>query len=207
MFSTPFTSCSIGAATVSATTFALALGYVAEMLTVGGTTSGYCAIGRFWSATSPMITMTIDRTVAKIGRSTKKRANIVPLLRGRLRRLRRGGRAGAHAHLLRRHGRARAHALDPVHDDPLAGRESLGHGAEPAVHTAELHRSVLDDVLVVHDENVLPVLVGTDRAIGHEEARLRLADRHPHAHEHAGLEQPVGIRQHRTYVDRAGGRV
>src|SRR6185295_6604637 len=76
MFSTPFTSCSIGAATVSATTRALAPGYVAEMLTVGGTTSGYCAIGSDWRATRPMMTMTIDRTVAKIGRSTKKRANI-----------------------------------------------------------------------------------------------------------------------------------
>src|SRR5215472_14136741 len=76
MFSTPFTSCSMGAATVSATTFALAPGYVAETLTVGGTTSGYCAIGSFWRATRPMITMTIERTVAKTGRSTKKRANI-----------------------------------------------------------------------------------------------------------------------------------
>src|SRR5215467_14371387 len=76
MFSTPFTSCSIGAATVSATTFALAPGYVAETFTVGGTTSGYCAIGSACSATRPIITMTSDSTVAKTGRSTKKRANI-----------------------------------------------------------------------------------------------------------------------------------
>src|SRR6185503_7113677 len=76
MFSTPFTSCSIGAATVSATTFALAPGYVAVICTVGGTTSGYCAIGSPFSATRPMMTMTIDSTVANTGRSTKKRANI-----------------------------------------------------------------------------------------------------------------------------------
>src|SRR5689334_17765093 len=100
MFSTPLTSCSIGAATVSATTLALAPGYVAETLTVGGTTSGYCAIGSDWRATRPMITITIDRTVAKIGRSTKKRANMARLRR----RLRRGpvglrGRVGTHAHL------------------------------------------------------------------------------------------------------------
>src|SRR5438132_14276905 len=131
MFSTPFTSCSMGAATVSATTFALAPGYVAEMFTVGGTTSGYCAIGSVCRATRPMITMTIDRTVAKIGRSTKKRANIGPLLRRRLRGLGRGGRPRAHAHLLRGHRPARPDALDPVHDHPVADRDALGHGAEP----------------------------------------------------------------------------
>src|SRR4029077_13846666 len=76
MFSTPLTSCSMGEATVSATTCASAPGYVAETFTVGGTTSGYCAIGSAWRATRPMITMTMERTVAKTGRSTKKRANI-----------------------------------------------------------------------------------------------------------------------------------
>src|SRR5438046_5824329 len=125
MFSAPGTACSIGAATVSATTFALAPGYVAEMLTVGGTTSGYCAIGSCCRATRPMITMTIERTVAKIGRSTKKRANISSSLRGRL-----GGRPRAHADFLRRHGPARSRALDPVHDHPFAGCEAVGHGAE-----------------------------------------------------------------------------
>src|SRR2546429_4538092 len=124
MFSTPFTSCSIGAATVSATTFALAPGYVAEMLTVGGTTSGYCAIGSFCRATRPMITMTIERTVAKIGRSTKKRANISSSLRGRL-----GGRPPAAADFFRRPRAAPARALDPLHDHPLAGREAGGPGA------------------------------------------------------------------------------
>src|SRR5689334_16251743 len=113
MFSTPFTSCSIGAATVSATTFALAPGYVAVTFTVGGTTSGYCAIGSFWRATRPMSTMTSERTVAKIGRSTKKRANIGRALRGGLSRL------GAHPHLLRRDGHAGADALDAVHDHPV----------------------------------------------------------------------------------------
>src|SRR5262245_59427216 len=43
---------------------------------VGGATSGYCATGSRASATSPISGITIDRTVAKTGRSTKKRANI-----------------------------------------------------------------------------------------------------------------------------------
>src|SRR5437667_12469327 len=199
MFSTPFTSCSSGAATVSATTFALAPGYVAEMLTVGGTTSGYCAIGSFCSATRPMITMTIERTVAKIGRSTKKRANISSSLRGRL-----GGRPRAHADFLRRHGPARSRALDPVHDHPFAGCEAVGHGAESVLERAELHGSVLDHVLVVHDQDVLPVLVGADGAVGHQDAGPGLADGDSHAHEHPRRQQPVRIRKHRPHVDRPG---
>ena len=70
--STPFTSASIGVATVSATVTALAPGYVAVTCTVGGVTSGYWAIGNCGTATAPRMTMTIDRTVAKIGRSMKK---------------------------------------------------------------------------------------------------------------------------------------
>src|SRR4051812_28610394 len=40
---------------------------------VGGATSGYWAIGSLTSATTPTITMTIDKTMAKMGRSIKKR--------------------------------------------------------------------------------------------------------------------------------------
>src|ERR1051325_477500 len=72
MRSTPFTSASIGVATVSATVLALGPGYVAGTGTVGGATSGYCAIGSCVSATPPTIRMTIDSTLAKIGRLMKK---------------------------------------------------------------------------------------------------------------------------------------
>jgi hypothetical protein len=73
MLSTPFTSCSIGVATVSAITCAEAPGYDAVMLTVGGAISGYSAIGRVRCAINPMIVMMIASTDAKIGRSIKKR--------------------------------------------------------------------------------------------------------------------------------------
>src|SRR5713226_8649011 len=61
--STPFTCCSIGAATDSATTRASAPGYVHITMMDGGVICGYCATGRV---------MTIDKTDAKIGRSIKK---------------------------------------------------------------------------------------------------------------------------------------
>src|SRR6516165_10581040 len=75
MFSTPLTCCSIGAATVSATTWALAPGYWQVTTTVGGAIGGYIAIGSDQSAIAPASVITIDRTVAKIGRSMKKREN------------------------------------------------------------------------------------------------------------------------------------
>ena len=44
---------------------------------LGGVICGYCAIGSVQTATPPASVMTIDSTVAKIGRSMKKRENKV----------------------------------------------------------------------------------------------------------------------------------
>src|SRR5207302_719810 len=80
MFSTPLTCCSTGAATVSATTSALAPGYDADTSTVGGVISGYCVTGRVKTAMAPAIVMTMDSTDAKIGRLMKKLENTEPLV-------------------------------------------------------------------------------------------------------------------------------
>src|SRR6185369_15636937 len=79
MSSTPFTSCSIGVATVSAMTSGGAPGYDARTTIVGGTTSGYCATGSETYAIEPRMTVTIERTAAKIGRSMKKREMFMSL--------------------------------------------------------------------------------------------------------------------------------
>src|SRR4051794_16678602 len=65
------TCCSIGAATVSATTLELAPGYVQLTWTVGGVISGYCATGRMKTAMLPMSVMITEITAAKIGRLMK----------------------------------------------------------------------------------------------------------------------------------------
>src|SRR5262245_22777109 len=62
IFSTPLTCCSIGAATVSATTWALAPGYWAVTCTVGGVISGYWATGSRLAAHRPARTMTMEMT-------------------------------------------------------------------------------------------------------------------------------------------------
>ena len=68
MFSTPFTCCSIGLVTVSSTTWAFAPGYDVEILTVGGVMSGMLATGRSGIASPPSSTMTIEITIARMGR-------------------------------------------------------------------------------------------------------------------------------------------
>src|SRR6516165_3640063 len=58
IFSTPLTCCSIGAAIVSATTWALAPGYWQVTETVGGAICGNIAIGKLIPARSPARVMT-----------------------------------------------------------------------------------------------------------------------------------------------------
>src|SRR5215469_17471742 len=72
MLSTPFTSCSIGVATVSDSTCAEAPGYTARIFTVGGAISGYSETGSARWTIAPAIVRMIDSTAAKIGRSMKK---------------------------------------------------------------------------------------------------------------------------------------
>src|SRR5262245_46621942 len=125
MSSTPFTSCSIGVATVSAMTSGGAPGYDARTTIVGGTTSGYCATGSETYEIAPRITVTIERTAAKIGRSMKKREMFMSTgsssLLGGQRRQWRGGRVDCP--LLRLHHDAGVHLLDARHDDALVGTD------------------------------------------------------------------------------------
>ncbi len=82
MPSTPTTCCSIGAATVSATTCATAPGYVAVTWTFGGVISGYSAIGSRKAEMPPSRMMMIEITQARTGRSMKKRASMISLRYG-----------------------------------------------------------------------------------------------------------------------------
>ena len=68
MSSTPLMRCSMGTATFSATTGALAPGQTARTDTVGGVMSGVSSTGSTGIATAPSKVTTIDRTRAKTGR-------------------------------------------------------------------------------------------------------------------------------------------
>src|SRR5690242_16653887 len=153
MFSTPLICCSIGVATVEATTSALAPGYWPVTLMIGGAISGYCATGRRAKLTAPRITNTIETTAAKIGRSMKKCemriraaldlfrvvADLRPGRRGR----------GRGALLLRPHLDAGTRAHQPVDDDAiLRGKPGLDH-PQVARQLAECDVFLLDLVVAV----------------------------------------------------------
>src|SRR5213595_1468905 len=71
-FSTPLTCCSIGVATDCSTSRALAPTYVVVTWIRGGVMSGYWEIGRRESETPPTITVTMEITMATMGRRMKK---------------------------------------------------------------------------------------------------------------------------------------
>src|SRR5689334_15670454 len=73
--SMPFSCASIGAATVLATTSAVAPEYAALIATCGGASSGYCSIGETVIATAPASTIRSEMTDERIGRSMKKCVN------------------------------------------------------------------------------------------------------------------------------------
>src|SRR5215471_8985111 len=78
MFSTPFTFCSSGVATDCSTLTASAPVYVPVTWISGGVISGYCAIGSRWYATMPTSVITIDSTIATMGRLMKNLAMARP---------------------------------------------------------------------------------------------------------------------------------
>src|SRR5512144_587146 len=110
-FSTPFTFCSIGVATDASTSVAEAPTKVVVIWTIGGTTSGYWAIGSPDIATRPRMTVMMEITIATIGRLTKKRDMLLRLGQG----LRRALSGGCGRHRLRAHGRALADLLQALH--------------------------------------------------------------------------------------------
>src|SRR5580692_4604370 len=198
----PLTCCSIGAATVSATTRALAPGYWIDTCTPGGTIGGYCATGNVKSAIAPARAMAMDSTVAKIGRSMKKRVSMSASHGGRFER--------RHRRLLCRYLHVRPELLDRPHDDPIVFRQAARDRAE----TVRLEGPG-DDLAVfglvrrIDDVNVLLPLIGLNGPIDDEQGRVRWAERQPNPYEHAGQHQAdavgrFGVGEHAAHGDAAG---
>src|ERR1700730_12316024 len=114
----PLTCCSIGAATDSATTRALAPGKLVETCTCGGTICGYCATGRLNPASAPASRITSEMTVEKIGRSMKKFSTVTR----RSAVLGVGGGAVASEHRL--DGCSRRDLLQALDHHHVSGRQS-----------------------------------------------------------------------------------
>src|SRR5512143_854495 len=171
-FSTPFTFCSIGVATDASTSVAEAPTKVVVTWTIGGTTSGYWAVGRPDIATSPTRTVTMEITIATIGRLTEKRAMLLHL-GGRLRAL--GGGGGRRG--LRAHDHAVPHLLQALDHDLLARLQALLDQPEavhprPHLDVAERHLVAFAD----HRDAVEVLQLDHGSLRDEESALLRLGD-------------------------------
>src|SRR6266550_61652 len=146
MSSTPLTSCSMGVATVSASTFGFAPGYTARTTTVGGAISGYCAMGNWNTAIPPTSTMTMESTAAKIGRRMKKWEKFIGTETEVNSVLWFGGRLWIHQN-------TGSHAHQSFNDDLFARLQPLLDDPQPVNQRADLHRAELDFFLRVDDIN------------------------------------------------------
>src|SRR5580765_331697 len=161
MPSVPESCSSMGAATVCEIVSALAPGYTVEIVIVGGEMSGYWETGSDCEAMMPARVMRIATTLAKIGRSMKKREKL-PM--GLLRRDLLGRRGLNH--------RAGAQLHEVVDDHHVALVQPTGDHGVAADPSGGLHVLRRDLVL---------------RAHGHHEARLVALHDGRLRHQHAGL--------------------
>src|ERR1700733_10462205 len=207
MFSTPLTFCSIGSPTVLTSVVALAPGYRVVTCTVGGTTFGYCDVGRLTSETSPITTKNSARTLARTGRSIKKReimgAYPPPSLRrirgGRLRWFGCRGRGAvlisggfAELDLLRIDLGAGERALDAFRHHPVAGIDPGLDDTVSALPIARLDDFALDDIVLPDHQQITALLARPERHIGHENCLVQLLDRRPDPDEQT-RQQPAGL--------------
>src|SRR5260221_5895000 len=192
----PLTCCSMDAATDSETTLALAPGNVAFTVTWGGTTCGYCAIGRPNAASAPDRIMSSAMTVESTGRSMKKLSMVV-YFGGLLRRVTyRGQRDGPH-------GRAGAQLADPLHHHAIAGGEAARDHPLVAEAMAGHDLPRLDLVALGDDKHRLGSLQLLHRLL-RDADRLRAVERRDDdAHEQPRAQQALRIGQRDAHLQRA----
>ena len=162
---------------------------------------GYWAIGRKNSAIPPIKVMTTDSTVAKIGRSIKNReimttASILGFSGCGAAGLARPAACGAASDCPASDGIGRASGLTcicartcwiaPTTTQSSALDVPLHHAEAVFLQGPRLDAAGLGFILRVEHVNVLQALIGLDGPIDDQQRLVRLADRQPHAHEHAG---------------------
>src|SRR4051795_9968798 len=136
-----------------------------------------------------------DRTVAKIGRSTKKcdrfmTVRSMPSRRLDLSRLRRDLAAGPRSH-------------EPVDDNPVARLETRADDPEAILgHWPRTHDLWLNRAVVFHGHHHLTRLIGDDGAVGYQDRSVLLRGRDADPPELPGREEIARVREDRASADR-----
>jgi hypothetical protein len=89
-----------------------------------------------------------------------------------------------HRYLVRSDLDAWADLLQAAHDHPVVGAQPFDDAQAVLLERARCEAAVLGLVLGVEDVDVLQALVRCDRAVDHQQRRVRLAHRQANANEH-----------------------
>src|SRR4029077_14781928 len=172
--------------------------------------------------TSPITTKNSARTLARTGRSIKKReimgAYPPPSLRrircGRLRWFGCRGRGAvlisggfAELGLLRIDLGAGERALNAFRHHPVAGIDSGFNDPVGALAVARLDDFALDDIVLPDHQQIAALLARPERHIGHENRLIEFLDRRPDADEQTGQQPARLVVEDRADFKRAGRRV
>src|ERR1700733_2379224 len=167
MLSTPLISCSMGEATVSETTSAVAPAKRAVTWTVGGAMSGNSETGSARNEMMPTSVRMIESTAAKIGRSIKKwEKRIVYSLKAAAPRLLDDGFDFA---VLGSDFLSRPGPLQAVDHDTIRRREARPDDPQSFDDGAEFDLFGADRTVVRNRKHDLACLVGSNSAIRHQE--------------------------------------
>src|SRR6266545_3553869 len=158
---------------------------------------GYSATGSCTIATTPMITMRMEITIATIGRSMKNLA-----MWSLLRRVGLGGRARRESDLL-----AGPHAVAALDDDPLAGLEAGRDDPERADAGVGLHRAHVDGLVRADHRDLVHALNVLHGPLGDQERVLPHLDDAPDLGVLAGTQDVPGIREGAARQHGPGGDV
>src|SRR5215472_7515389 len=173
---------------------------------VGGTTLGYCAMGSRKSATPPISTKTIASTLARTGRSMKN-LEIMPRAPARS-RFEVGRRRRLDLGLLRGDLPPRDGALRIGDHHPVVLRKPLGDRAQASEELTDLDDTLLDLVVLVHQQEIAAELAGADRRVRDQERLADLADeRYLDTGEETRDEPAILVVEDAAHQQRAGGGV
>src|SRR3569833_145801 len=203
--SMPVSCCSSTWVTLFSTVSAAAPTYEAEMFTLGGATSGYCATGSTMIEATPASMITIVITLAKTGRFAKNLSSMVLVFRWRW-SCRARARARARFRFFRRPpGPARPAPARPPADQLVSGLEAAHDKPEIADRAIRDEHARLDLTVGADDHRGRVALRIARHALLRREDRI-LRDRLVQlcAHVHARQQRLVGVRELRPQRHGAG---
>src|SRR5512145_2887085 len=172
----------------------------------GGAISGYSETGSAVKAMAPTMTVTIDRTEAKIGRSTKKWAKRMVRSVRRCRRLRTFARR-RQSDRLGRHLAAEARALNAGDDDRFVARQASADDAISIVARTGPNNSLAHRPIGGHDIDKPPLEVGDYRFVGNKYRLVKWASGNGETPEHARGQEIIEVIEHGAATHRSGRRI